>query len=239
MVGRMVGRMVGGYVRGIVGYNFVTNTGEIKKPICRISLVLLSLDEDIKAFEEQGFYNLVLSIKSTNIDDFIKANRSLKDRYPYPIHLGLTEAGIYEDAIVKSSYALITLLKEGIGDTIRVSVTGDPVAEIKAAKLILNAAGLSNHPDIIACPTCARCHRNLEEIVYYLKANLGKINKRLKIAVMGCPVNGLGEARDADICLIANPKNFSLYYKGEKIKDVTKNILIKEIKQLIKEDLDA
>lgn len=171
----------------------------------------------IGMLEQEGFYDIVVSLKASNVPDTVAACREIGRRCVYPQHIGITEAGMGEFAIVKSAVGLGSLLLEGIGDTMRVSLTGDPVQEVHAARSILRAAGLRREGiEIISCPTCGRCGVDLASIVQTLRDRL-KLEGCLKIAVMGCAVNGPGEAREADIGIAFGPGNGVLFKKGEKI----------------------
>lgn len=172
----------------------------------------------VRLLEEAGFYDIVISIKSSNVLDTVKGYRLLVKSTEYPLHVGLTEAGMGSYAIVKSAVGMGALLVDGIGDTIRVSLTGDPVNEVHAAIDILCAVGLrSAGVEIISCPTCGRCRVGLESIVTELKEKLSAVSKPIKIAVMGCAVNGPGEAKEADIGIAFGEGNGVLFKHGEKI----------------------
>ena len=166
--------------------------------------------------ERCGFHNIVLSLKASTVTKTVQAYRLARERTAYPLHLGVTEAGMGEDALVKSSIGIGSLLLDGIGDTLRVSLTGDPVREVYAAKQILKAVGLrSEGVDIVSCPTCGRTRVDLADIVSRVKGSLIKSNKPLRVAVMGCAVNGPGEAREADIGIAFGAKNAVVFKKGE------------------------
>lgn len=171
----------------------------------------------IAMLEQEGFYDIVVSLKASNVLDTVAACREIGRRCGYPQHIGITEAGMGEFAIIKSAVGLGALMLEGIGDTMRVSLTGDPVQEVHAARSILRAVGFRREGiEIISCPTCGRCGVDLASIVQTLRDRL-KLEGCLKIAVMGCAVNGPGEARDADIGIAFGPGNGVLFKKGEKI----------------------
>lgn len=170
----------------------------------------------VEFFEGQGFYNTIVSLKSTDVLQTIEANRLIAKHLSYPIHIGLTEAGTAKTGIIRSCAALAPLLLEGIGDTIRISLTGDPLAEVEAAWDLLNALQLRQRGLVImSCPTCARCHIDLESLVLEVKSKTEHIQKPMTVAIMGCPVNGPGEAREADLG-IAGGKDFGvLFIRGE------------------------
>lgn len=168
--------------------------------------------------EKEGFYDTVLSVKASNVADTILANRLVSEKADYPLHIGVTESGMELAGIVKSSIGIGSLLFSGIGDTLRVSLTGDPVNEIKTGHEILAALGIRrNGVEIVSCPTCGRCAVDLESIVRRVRAELPSADAGyLKIAVMGCVVNGPGEAKEADIGVAFAPGGGMVFKKGEK-----------------------
>ena len=188
-----------------------------------------SIKNHIDLFESLDFYNIILSIKATDINTCIETNRLLKKNYDYPIHIGLTESGTVNSGTIRSSYVLGTLLREGIGDTIRVSLTGNPVNEIPVAKEILSMMGLYNKPTLISCPTCGRTNYNMEPIVNEIEKYLNTLNKKIKVAIMGCAVNGPGEAKDADIGVAGGIKEAILFKKGQIIKKIPENKIVEEL----------
>jgi (E)-4-hydroxy-3-methylbut-2-enyl-diphosphate synthase len=207
-------------------------------PEKRTALMLKEMKKYIDLFEKRRFRSLVLSAKSSDVLRTIEVNRAIAQNFDYPIHIGLTHAGLPEDAQLPSSVALGTLLAEGVGDTIRVSLAGDPVAEVKMAQHILVSLGLRRRtePELIVCPTCGRAQIDVVKAAAKVKKILADIHKPLRIAVMGCIVNGPGEAADADIALCCGKDKAILYRRGEKIATVGKSRLIEaviaEIKKL-------
>lgn len=183
-----------------------------------LKLMLDELDSYIRYFQEQKFENLVLSGKSSDVPMTIDLYRAIAERYDYPLHLGLTHAGTILTGAVRSADALGVLLYQGIGDTVRVSLSGDPVEEIYVAKQILSDFGLRkfSSPELVCCPTCGRCQVDLPEVAARVEKELRKIRKHLKVAVMGCIVNGPGEAADADIALVAGVDAGFIYVRGER-----------------------
>ena len=179
--------------------------------------------------EAEGFDNIVLSVKCSDVKMMCEAYRLLADRTGYPMHLGVTEAGSGEMAIVKSSIGIGSLLMEGIGDTIRVSMTGDPVQEAYVAKDILTVLDLKDGVQIISCPTCGRNCVPIAPIVEEIKKRTANIEKKLKIAIMGCVVNGPGEASDADIGMAAGRDSGVIFIKGERVKTVPADMIIEEL----------
>lgn len=175
-----------------------------------------SAKENIEILENLDFHNIVVSVKSSSVIKTIEAYEMLSKAYNYPLHLGVTEAGLEYQGVVKSSIALGSLLLKGIGDTIRVSLTENPLLEVKAAKEILSSIGLYEKPILISCPTCGRCQYNMFPIANEINEFLNSFNKYIKVAVMGCVVNGPGEAKDADLG-IAGGKNCAVLFKKGKI----------------------
>ena len=189
--------------------------------------------------EEFDFNDIVLSVKASTVSDMIAANRILAERTDYPLHLGVTEAGGGDEALVKSSVGIGALLAEGIGDTVRVSLTDDPVKEIYAARGILSSLGLLKSPgmDIVSCPTCGRTKIDLIKLTEDFKSRvraegLDKIN--IKVALMGCAVNGPGEAREADIGIAGGDGEGLLFRRGEIIRKIKEDKLIDELIEQIK-----
>lgn len=199
--------------------------------------LVASAMENVRILENQGFYDICISVKSSDVRKMISAYRLLANMCDYPLHLGVTEAGTVDIGTVKNAIGIGTLLLDGIGDTIRVSLTGDPVNEVIAAKNILKSIGLyDSGVEIISCPMCARTRIPLEKIVVEVKAATEKIKKPIKVAVMGCVVNGPGEAKDADIGIAGgggNGEKAVVFKNGEKLAsgelDEMKALLIREI----------
>ena len=184
----------------------------------------------VKILEELDFYDIVISIKSSDVVMMIEAYRLMSEKCNYPLHLGVTESGTPFRGTIKSSIGLGTLLAEGIGDTIRVSLTSDPIEEIKVAKEILKALDLrENGLQFISCPTCGRTQINLIKIAQEVEKKLESINKNIKVAVMGCAVNGPGEAREADIGIAGGKGEGLIFKKGIIVKKVKEEDLIEEL----------
>lgn len=206
-------------------YNGVTAQGMVQ-----------SAKEHIEILEELDFADIIVSLKASTVPLTVKANRLFRDIYDYPLHLGVTEAGFGEDSIVKSSVGIGALLLDGIGDTIRVSITGDPVQEIYAAKYILRAAELTtNHINFVSCPTCARTSMDVEKVAKLLKEKYSGCNIPLTVAVMGCVVNGPGEAKEADIG-VAGGKDSSAIFKKGKLFKTAKN---DEVFDILSQEIDT
>ncbi len=178
--------------------------------------LVMSALRHVEILEKCGFYETVISVKSSSVPVMIDAFRLLSQKTDYPLHIGVTEAGTKEASIVKSSIGIGTLLSEGIGDTLRVSITGDPVEEVYAAKKILRALKFRHDGvDIVSCPTCGRCKQNLEAIVKRVRDELENEQGEADIAIMGCAVNGPGEARGADMGIAFGGDNAVIFEKGE------------------------
>lgn len=179
-------------------------------------------------FESLGFKDIVVSLKASDVQKTMDAYRSIAKQCDYPLHLGITAAGVPDDAIIKSAIGIGGMLSEGIGDTLRVSFTGPPHQEIKAGYKILEALGLSESTDaeIISCPTCGRCEIDLLNIVNEVRKRLPSQKKSVKIAVMGCIVNGPGEAMEADIGIAGGKGVGFLFKKGEKIRKIPESEMV-------------
>jgi (E)-4-hydroxy-3-methylbut-2-enyl-diphosphate synthase len=195
----------------------------------------------IHLLEEMDFDLIKVSLKSSQVPLMLEAYRRIAEKIPYPLHLGVTEAGLLETGMVKSAIGIGTLLAEGIGDTIRVSLTSDPVQEIKAAKEILRALGLTKEGvEIISCPTCGRCEIDLVSLAEEIEQKLRDVKIPLKVAVMGCVVNGPGEAREADLGIAGGKGEGLLFVKGEIKKKLPEGQLVQalweEIEKIIKEN---
>jgi (E)-4-hydroxy-3-methylbut-2-enyl-diphosphate synthase len=194
----------------------------------------------IRKIEKLKFNNLVISLKASNVLDTLAAYRAIASVCGYPLHLGVTATGSPYKGLIKSSIALGALLSEGVGDTIRVSLTDNPLEEVRAAKCILESLGLGNGAvEVISCPTCGRCEVDLISIVKDLESKLAaqayaQSSHPLKVAIMGCVVNGPGEAKEADIGIAFGKKEGLLFKKGKPIKKVAAvncvRVLLAEIK---------
>ncbi len=165
--------------------------------------------------EEQGFEDIVVSLKASHVSTTVQACRILADCCSYPQHIGVTEAGTARMGLVKSAVGIGSLLLDGIGDTMRVSLTADPIEEIRAAEDILMACGMSNdRVEVISCPTCGRCQVDLFSLAEQVEELVAPIRKKLTVAVMGCTVNGVGEGKQADIGIAGGQNEFLLFKKG-------------------------
>lgn len=191
----------------------------------------------ISILEDMDFTDIVVSLKASNVKLTVDAYKLMSEKIDYPLHLGITEAGTVWAGTIKSSVGIGALLLMGIGDTIRVSLTGDPVEEVKVGRQLLKSLGIiQNEVTIISCPTCGRCKINLIDLANKVEDKLGKLKKPIKIAVMGCAVNGPGEARDADIGIAGGEGSALLFKKGEIIRKIKEeeilDTLIEEIEKM-------
>ena len=201
------------------------NSGSLRTPDIMVKRVLGYL----KMFELERSRDIIISLKSSSVTDTVSANRKIARLCDYPIHLGVTATGLPRDGMIKSSMGIGSLLLDGIGDTIRVSLTEDPREEVAVAKSILNYLGLRRSGlDFISCPTCGRCQVNLIKVVKELQNKI-VVKSPFKIAVMGCEVNGPGEAREADIGIAAGKKSGVLFKKGRIIRRIKEKDFVKEI----------
>ncbi len=199
----------------------------------RVSLMLKELKSYVRFFEKHNFTNLVLSAKSSDTIRTIEINRKISAFFDYPVHLGLTHAGLPGDASIPSAVAIGSLLSEGIGDTIRVSAAGDPTLEIGIAHKILMSLNLAcrRKPTLIVCPTCGRCEINLISFAKKIEKMITNFSPKLRIAVMGCVVNGPGEAADSDLAICAGKNKAYLYRSGQKIATVALADLLPTLKK--------
>ncbi|MES0341416.1 MAG: flavodoxin-dependent (E)-4-hydroxy-3-methylbut-2-enyl-diphosphate synthase [Candidatus Humimicrobiaceae bacterium] len=217
------------------------NSGSIDKKIqkknkgnLRESMVESAL-ENIRIIEKLGFYNFKISAKASSVLDTISVYRAISEKTQVPLHLGVTEAGPMFRGSIKSSVGLGVLLADGIGDTIRVSLTERSINEIRAGYLILSSLELrAMGVDIISCPTCGRTRVDLPDIVKEVEAMTVGVKNNLKLAVMGCIVNGPGEAKDADLGIAFGKDKAALFLKGSVLKRVTKDIIIDEFREELK-----
>jgi len=201
----------------------------------RVPLMLDEMKTYVRLFEKAGFDNILLSAKSADTVRTIEVNRAIADTFDYPIHIGLTHAGLLEDAQTPSAIAIGTLLAEGIGDTIRVSIAGDPVQEAKLGNDILASLGLSQRhgPELIVCPTCGRCEVDVTGLARKVRTLLKDVHQPVRVAVMGCVVNGPGEAADADVAVCAGKGKGVLYRGGKKIAVVDEANLLEALRREI------
>lgn len=200
--------------------------------------LFLSAKKHVEILEKHGFYDIVISMKGSSTKETIEAYRLGAKYFKYPLHLGITEAGPKDISLIRSAATLSPLLLEGIGDTIRISISGDIKEEIKASKRLLHDLGLyPNYPTIISCPTCGRTEVDVSLLANKIKDYLENVSKPIKVAIMGCVVNGIGENKNADIGVAGSKDHYVIFKKGEVIKkakeDEIFDLLIEEINKLI------
>ena len=199
----------------------------------KVKALTANLQRYVNYFEQHGFDNIVLSAKSTNVRETVSVNRQIAT-LGYPLHIGVTEAGLPSQGLVKNAIGIGSLLLEGIGDTIRVSLTSNPVDEVYAAKDILQCLGLKKGVTFVSCPKCGRCSIDLENVARQVYDYVKDLNKDVKIAVMGCEVNGPGECRDADLG-IAGANGKCVFFKNGTIY---KTVDYCDAVQLFKKEID-
>lgn len=212
------------------------NSGSLEKDIlekykrvCPEALVESTL-RYVGILERINFNDICISIKSSNVAHMIESNRLISGKVNYPLHLGVTEAGTLWSGTIKSSIGIGTLLSEGIGDTIRVSLTGDVLEEVKAGREILKVLGcIEEDVKLVSCPTCGRTEINLIKIAKEVESRLAECKKNIKVAIMGCVVNGPGEAREADIGIAGGKGEGLIFKKGKILKKVKEGNLVEEL----------
>lgn len=212
------------------------NSGSLEKELlakygkpCPEALVESAL-KSADILEKMNFRDIVISIKSSDVQTMINSYRLMSEKSDYPLHLGVTESGTPWRGTIKSSVGIGTLLAEGIGDTIRVSLTGDPVEEIKVGNEILKALGIKKGGiEFVSCPTCGRTQIDLIRIAKEIEDKLSSCKKDIKVAIMGCVVNGPGEAREADIGIAGGKGEGIIFKKGEILKKVKEEDLVQEL----------
>ena len=218
------------------------NSGSVNKEIDAFDIPLshklvLSVKKHVEILEKYDFHDIVISLKASNIKETIEAYRLASELFPYPLHIGITEAGPYDLSVIRSTAGLAPLLLEGIGDTIRISITGDAQQEVIAAKRLLHDCGLyEDYPTFISCPTCGRTQVDIRPLGAKVFKYLENNNIKLTVACMGCVVNGPGEGKNADIGIAGGKGEYVIFKKGEVIKKVSEaeayDALISEINSL-------
>lgn len=202
-------------------YHGVTAEGIVESALDKVHLI-----------EDMGYDNLVISIKSSDVMMCVKAHELIAEQTDHPLHVGITEAGTIISGNIKSSIGLGLILNQGIGDTIRVSLTGDPLEEIKSAKLILRTLGLRKGGiEVVSCPTCGRTRINLIELANQVENMVADIPLDIKVAVMGCVVNGPGEAKEADIGIAGGVGEGLIIKHGQIDRKVPENQLLSELRK--------
>lgn len=215
------------------------NSGSLEKHILEKynkptpEAMVASAKYHVELLEKFDFYDIIISLKASDVQTTIKANRLAAQTFKYPLHLGVTEAGTNFSGTIASSIGLGTLLNDGIGSTIRVSLTASPEEEIYVAKEILSNLGLYDKPKLVSCPTCGRIQYDMIPIVNEIEKFLQTVHKKITVAIMGCVVNGPGEAKEADIAVAGGKNEALLFVDGKKIKKVKQEDLIQVLKKLI------
>lgn len=212
------------------------NAGSLEKEILEKyghptpEAIVESAMKHIQILETLNFYEIIVSLKSSNVLETLKAYDLLSKKVDYPLHIGITEAGTKFGGTIKSSVGIGSLLVLGLGDTLRVSLTGDPVEEIRVAKGILKALDLRSFGiNIISCPTCGRCNIDLDQIATKVERKLATMDKKITVAIMGCAVNGPGEAREADLGIAGGRNEAILFKKGKIIRKIPEDQIIEEL----------
>ena len=195
--------------------------------------IVESAIEHIRLLERFDFNNIVVSVKSSSVRETIAAYRELAELTPYPLHLGVTEAGTERTGLVKSAIGIGSLLCDGIGDTIRASLTAEPEREVEAAIDILKATGIRKGVEIISCPTCGRCRIDVISIAQQVEKRTRNLDKPLRIGVMGCAVNGPGECKEADLGITGGDGEGLIFKRGEIVRKVKETDLIDELMEEI------
>ncbi len=216
------------------------NSGSLEKDLLKkyqgptAEALVESAKRHVQILEDLDFRDIIISLKASDVKRTVEAYRLASQNFPYPLHIGVTEAGTARSGAIRSAIGLGILLNEGIGDTLRVSLSADPVEEIKVGKAILSDLGLYEKPILISCPTCGRIQYDMLKIVTEIEDYLETLgNRKLKIAIMGCAVNGPGEASEADIGIAGGRNGALLFKKGKIIRRIEQDEIISELKKEI------
>ncbi len=206
-----------------------------KKEGDRIKLLFDSIDREVKILEDLNFFDIVISAKSEDPIETIKIYEILNEKYSYPLHVGVTATGSDEDGIIKSTIGISNLLLKGIGDTIRVSLSNESHFEVRVGRKILEFCNLrkKDRVEIISCPKCSRCNKNFERILKKIKDTFSNLKIPIKIAVMGCEVNALGEAKDADLGIAMTRGKILFFKNGKIIRSINEDEIISTLKEEI------
>ncbi|WP_353686504.1 flavodoxin-dependent (E)-4-hydroxy-3-methylbut-2-enyl-diphosphate synthase [Thermodesulfovibrio sp. 3462-1] len=220
------------------------NAGSLPKDLiekyggCTPQAMVEAAERHIEILEELDFHDIKVSLKASDVMKTVEAYRAFSNKYDYPLHVGITETGPVPEGVVKSSIGIGLLLLEGIGDTIRVSLTDSPQVEVNVAYEILRVTGLRQFGvDIISCPTCGRCEVNIKKMVKEVKKALSYIKQPIQVAVMGCSVNGPGEAKEADFGIAGGRRQGIVFAKGKIIKTVKENKLVDTLVEEIRKSI--
>ncbi|MGB9711274.1 MAG: flavodoxin-dependent (E)-4-hydroxy-3-methylbut-2-enyl-diphosphate synthase [Thermodesulfovibrio sp.] len=220
------------------------NAGSLPKDLiekyggCTPQAMVEAAERHIEILEELDFHDIKVSLKASDVMKTVEAYRAFSNKYDYPLHVGITETGPVPEGVVKSSIGIGLLLLEGIGDTIRVSLTDSPQVEVNVAYEILRVTGLRQFGvDIISCPTCGRCEVNIKKMVKEVKKALSYIKQPIQVAIMGCSVNGPGEAKEADFGIAGGRRQGIVFAKGKIIKTVKENKLVDTLVEEIRKSI--
>lgn len=214
------------------------NEGSLDKSLShlpRVDALVQSALDNVSILENVGFYDIIVSIKSSSVKNTVEANRKFSKVCDCPLHIGVTEAGTTKRGIIKNSVGIGALLLDGIGNTVRVSLADKPEEEIIAAKMLLKSLELRNGVEIIACPTCGRTNINVIDFAERLEKMTCNFQQNIKIAVMGCIVNGVGEAGDADFGVAGGKERSAIFRNGKVIKTVENSLIFEELNNILKE----
>ena len=212
------------------GIKIVGEEGNCLKAEAVVEALVEAAWRHVRILEAMDYRNIKISLKAHDVPLTLEAYRLMAAQCDYPLHVGITEAGTVNSGIIKSAVGIGTLLAEGIGDTIRVSLTGDPVNEVRVAYDILKSLGLREHgPTLISCPTCGRTRISLEKLALEVERRLADIEEPITVAVMGCVVNGPGEAREADVGIAGGIGEGLVFRKGEIMRKVPEDQLVSEL----------
>ncbi|HCI30042.1 MAG TPA: flavodoxin-dependent (E)-4-hydroxy-3-methylbut-2-enyl-diphosphate synthase [Fervidobacterium sp.] len=190
---------------------------------------------EVKLLEKHGFNDIVISVKSSDAIETIQANRYVAKQVDYPLHVGVTEAGTIYNSLIKSSIALSTLIMDGLVDTLRISISGNPVNEVISARKLLTFLHLREGPDVVACPTCARSVFDVEKVALAIEEKIAKIDKKITVSVLGCIVNGIGEGKEADVGIAGTKGGVVLFYKGQIVGTYPYEEGINKLEEYVKE----
>jgi len=215
------------------------NSGSLERDLLeqyggqKAEAMVASAKRQVALLEQCNFSAIFLSLKSSELETTIKANQLAAEFFPYPLHLGITEAGTVFSGTIRSSIGLGIMLGKGLGSTIRVSLTADPVEEVKVAKEILSDMGLYDMPVLVSCPTCGRIQYDMIPVANAIEEYLHTVRKKIKVAVMGCVVNGPGEAKNANVAICGGKDEALLFIDGVRVKKVPQSELIATLKEAI------
>lgn len=217
------------------------NSGSIPKDLehlPRSNALAEAALREVRLLEKFGFEDIVVSVKSSDVVETIEANRHIGKLVHYPLHVGVTEAGTIYNSVIKSSLVLGVLILEGLVDTIRISIAGDPVNEVIAAKKVLTFLKLRSGPNVVACPTCARTTFDVEKVATEVERRVANLEKNIIISVLGCVVNGIGEGKDADVGIAGVKEGVVVFHRGQIIGTYKFEEGLRKLEEIIDEELN-